>query len=236
MKIAILGYGKMGHEIEKIAVSKNHTIELVVDNETDWLTGIDKLTQCDVAIEFSNPNAVESNIYQCFKANVPIVVGTTGWHDKKASIEAYCMSAKQCMLTASNFSVGVNIFFEINKKLADLMNRFPDYDVSMEEAHHIHKLDSPSGTAITLANDIITKLDRKNQWSETENNQQTIPIHAVREGDIVGTHSVTYQSAVDYIQIKHHAYNRSGFALGAVLAAEYICGKKGVFTFGDIFK
>ena len=230
MKIALLGYGKMGKEIEKIALSKNHTISFIADlaNKDYSFT---ELKNADVAIEFSQPDAVLSNIDKCFQANLPVVVGTTGWYNEFEKIQERCLSQNQTLFYATNFSVGVNIFFEVNKQLAKLMNPHAEYEVDMEEIHHIHKLDSPSGTGITLANGIIENLDRKTAWTENEHaTADEVKINAKRMGEVPGTHTVNYSSSIDKITITHEAKNRIGFASGAVLASEWLVGKKGVFT------
>lgn len=234
MNIALLGYGKMGKEIEKIALNRKHQIVLKVDKDNaDTITSAD-LQTADVAIEFSTPHTVLSNIQKCFDANVPVIVGTTGWYDDFEKIKAACEKGKQGLFYASNFSLGVNLFFKVNKYLAELMNKYPEYDVCMEEIHHIHKLDKPSGTAITLAHQIISKMDRKNKWSIDDNSSDTLFIEDKREGEVPGTHIIKYRSAVDDIEIMHKAHNRQGFALGSVIAAEFMKGKKGIYTMEDI--
>lgn len=232
MKIALIGYGKMGKEIEKIALIRNHTIVLKID-ETN-AQDIAKLKVADVAIEFSTPHTVLRNIEKCFESQVPVVVGTTGWYNSFEEIKNKCQSQDAALFHATNFSVGVNLFFKVNSYLAELMNKYEEYEVSMEEIHHIHKLDKPSGTAITLANQVLAKLDRKNKWSIDEKDRETIFIKDVREGEVPGTHIVKYNSGIDDIEIMHKAHNRQGFALGAVLAAEFIQGKRGIYTMDDI--
>lgn len=234
MKIALLGYGKMGKEIEAIALQRNHEIVLKVDESNASTITLDDIKKADVAIEFSTPHTVMSNIRQCFEAKVPVVVGTTGWYDSFKEIEMDCLNKNGTLLHATNFSLGVNLFFKVNSYLAELMNKYDNYDVEMEEIHHIHKLDKPSGTAISLANQIIDKLDRKAKWSITDKNPETLFIKDVREGEVPGTHIIKYKSAVDDIEIIHKAHNRKGFALGAVVAAEFIKDKKGIFTMSDL--
>lgn len=234
MKIALLGYGKMGKEIEAIALQRNHTIVLKVDKTNANTFSIDELKQADVAIEFSTPHTVINNINKCFEAQVPIIVGTTGWYDQFSEIENNCTQKNGTLFYASNFSLGVNLFMKVNNYLAELMNKYDTYNVEMEEIHHIHKLDKPSGTAITLANQIIEKLDRKTNWSITSKTQETLFIEDKREGEVPGTHIIKYTSEVDDIEIMHKAHNRKGFALGAVVAAEYLKGKKGIFTMKDL--
>ncbi|MFA6924283.1 MAG: 4-hydroxy-tetrahydrodipicolinate reductase [Bacteroidales bacterium] len=235
MKIALLGYGKMGKEIEEIAVKKNHQIVLKIDiNNTQDLTK-ENLSKADVAIEFSIPEVAYKNILKCFEANVPVVSGTTGWLAQFEEVKKKCLLQNQAMLYSSNFSIGVNIFFQLNKKLAKLMNDFKGYDVSIEEIHHIQKLDAPSGTAITLANDILSVSEKKKNWvSNAESKNSELLIKSVREGAVIGTHIITYKSEVDKIEIKHEAFNRKGLAIGAVMSAEWLIGKKGIFGINDM--
>lgn len=234
MNIGLIGYGKMGKEIEAIATGRGHEIVLkVTSKNADY--SLDDLKKCDVAIEFSRPENVIQNIKSCFNANVPVVIGTTGWYKDLNTIRETCASENQSILYATNFSIGVNIFFELNKRLASMMNQHWSYDVSIEEIHHTQKLDAPSGTAITLAEDIISNLERKDQWhlgaTDLDN---AINIFSQRTDNIPGTHYVRYKSAIDDVEIAHVAHNRKGFALGAVLAAEFLQGKKGVFTMKDV--
>lgn len=232
MNIALLGYGKMGKEIEAIALQRGHTIVLKTTSTSDFTSN--ELQKADVAIEFSTPHTAISNIKKCFESQVPVVVGTTGWYDSFKEIETECIQKNGTLFHATNFSLGVNLFFKVNSYLADLMNKYENYNVEMEEIHHIHKLDKPSGTAISLANQVINKIDRKIDWSISENKPETLFIKDVREGEVPGTHIIKYTSAVDDIEIMHKAHNRKGFALGAVIAAEYIIGKKGIFTMNDL--
>jgi 4-hydroxy-tetrahydrodipicolinate reductase len=234
MKIALLGYGKMGHEVEKIATEYGHTIGLTIDNENDWNEKRDQLAGCDVAIEFSMPAIVIGNIYKCFEARIPVVVGTTGWHDQLQKVSADCMNTGNTMFYASNFSIGVNIFFDINRRLAGLLKEYPMYLPSMVEIHHTQKLDSPSGTAITLANGIIESNPKYTRFTESVPVEGEIPVHSIREGNVPGTHSVTWKSDIDQLTITHEAYSRRGFALGAVMAAAFIHERKGVFTMKDL--
>jgi len=235
MKIALLGYGKMGKEIERIALERNHEILMKIDTFEDWNEHIYDFLQADVAIEFSTPTTVLDNILKSFAANVPIVVGTTGWYDQLDTIRDLCVEKQQCLFYASNFSLGVNVFFEINKKLALLMNTHPEFEVFIEEIHHTQKLDAPSGTAITLANDIINNLKRKELWkNEMTENTEMLGIKSIRESNVPGTHIITYQSENDIIEIKHTAKNRLGLAMGAILAAEFVVGKKGIYEMKDI--
>ncbi|WP_299336801.1 4-hydroxy-tetrahydrodipicolinate reductase [uncultured Psychroserpens sp.] len=229
MKIALLGYGKMGKAIEAIAVERGHDIVLKVSSATESYT----LEHIDVAIDFSLPNSAVNNISNCLEHNVPVVSGTTGWLDQYDDIVSLCKSKNGTFLYASNFSLGVNIFFELNKTLAKLLKGLPQYKTSIEEIHHTQKLDAPSGTAITLAQGIIDQTDYKN-WTLESPKQNEIGILAKRIENVPGTHEVNYDSEVDSIQIKHTAHSRQGFALGAVIAAEYIYNKKGVFTMKDV--
>lgn len=229
MKIALLGYGRMGKEIEKIALSRGHEIVIRkdVDDEID-------ITLADVAIDFSVPHSAFNNIKNCIDNNVPVISGTTGWLEKYEEAVAICEEKNSAFIYASNYSLGVNIFFELNKQLAKMMRSLEDYNISMEEIHHTKKLDAPSGTAITLAEGIIENSTKKN-WELGDNtSKENIPIIAKRIPEVPGTHTVWYDSEVDSIEIKHTANNRKGFALGAVVAAEWILGKKGVFTMKDV--
>lgn len=234
MNIALLGYGKMGKEIEAIALQRHHAIVLKVDADNANSFSLHDLKKADVAIEFSTPHTVIQNIKTCFQAQIPIVVGTTGWYDTFADIEKECLAQKATLFYATNFSLGVNLFFKLNRYLAELMNKYEDYDVELEEIHHIHKLDKPSGTAISIAHQIIEKIDRKTQWSLSEKHHGNLWIKDVREGEVPGTHIVKYTSEIDDIEIMHKAHNRRGFALGAVMAAEFIFNKKGIFTMDDL--
>jgi len=229
MNIALLGYGRMGKEIEKIALERGHQIVLRKDNNQDI-----NLANADVAIDFSIPDAAFDNITTCFKNNVPVVSGTTGWLHKFDDAKAICKENKGAFIYASNFSVGVNLFFELNKQLAKLMNTTKEYSVDMEEIHHTKKLDAPSGTAITLAEGIIENSDKESWELDKKSDETVIPIVAKRIPDVPGTHSISYSSDVDTIEIKHTAHNRKGFALGAVIAAEWLVGKQGVFTMKDV--
>ena len=235
MKIALLGYGKMGMEIEKIALERNHEIVLKVnqDNLADLTT--ENLKKADVAIEFSTPSTALSNIQMCFNSKVPVVVGTTGWLDHLPECVAICNAGKGALFYASNFSVGVNIFFALNKKLAEMMQQYPEYKVEMEEIHHTQKLDAPSGTAITLAEGILEKNDRLQNWvNEPTNESSELGIVSKRITNVPGTHSIKYNSEIDEIFIQHTAHNRKGFASGAVLAAEFMKEKTGYFGMQDL--
>lgn len=233
----MIGYGKMGKEIASVATERGHEITATIDSEADWMEKIDNLRQCDVAIEFSTPDTAVDNIMKCFNIGIPVVVGTTGWYDQLESVVHDCRQrGNAALFVASNFSIGVNIMFDINRRLADLMNRYPQYDVQISETHHVHKLDAPSGTAITLADDIIDRLDRKEEWKLNGTQSDELCITAHREGEVSGIHQVTYNSEVDTISIRHEAKSRKGFALGAVLAAEFLEGKRGYFTMADLLQ
>lgn len=235
MKIALIGYGKMGHAIEEIAVERGHEVVLrITSSNKDEMTKAN-LQQADVAIEFTKPEAAQHNVLQVLDAGTAVVCGTTGWNEGLAKAKIKAEDKGTAFLQASNFSVGVNIFFEVNKLLASLMNDQPSYEVSIEETHHTQKKDAPSGTAITLAEQILDNLQRKKHWSkEVVESDDEFPVIAHRIENVPGTHVVKYSSAIDDIEIIHTAHNRKGFALGAVLAAEYIAGKKGVFTMQDV--
>lgn len=230
MNIALLGYGKMGKTIEQIAIKRGHNIVLTVDkDDKDY-----DITKADVAIDFSIPTVAFNNISNCLNNNVPVISGTTGWLENYNNAVALCNEKKGAFIYASNYSLGVNIFFELNKTLAKMMSTLKQYNVSMEEIHHTQKLDAPSGTAISLANDIIANNANYDQWKLDETSEKTIPIVAKRIADVPGTHTVTYESEVDTITIEHIAHTREGFALGAVVAAEWLVGKTGVFTMNDV--
>ena len=237
MKFALLGYGKMGKSIESIAVERGHEVVLKInaDNLEDLTQ--ENLSVADVAIEFSAPEHVLSNIGISLKVGTPIVVGTTGWYDQQEAVYKQVKEFNGTFLAASNFSVGVNIFFEINRRLAELMANQNSYTATIEEIHHTEKLDSPSGTAITLADGIIQQMGSYSSWENNPNEKkEVLEIVSFREPNIPGTHEITYDSDIDQISIKHEAKNRKGFALGAVLAAEFIQAKKGIFTMKDVLK
>ena len=229
MKIALLGYGKMGKVIERIALERGHEIVLKKDEFNTY----DGLSTADVAIDFSVPMAAVENISSCFQANVPVVSGTTGWLERYDEIIALCNEKKGGFISSSNFSLGVNLFFELNDYLAKIMAPYNSYSVAMEEIHHTQKLDAPSGTAISLANGVIEN-SNYTKWTLDKPAANEIQIEALRVEDVPGTHTVTYNSNVDSIEIKHTAHNREGFALGAVIAAEWLAGKQGVFTMKDV--
>ena len=250
MKIALIGYGKMGHMIEQIALERGHEIVSIID--VDNIEDFDSpaFASADVAIEFTNPTAAFANYQRAFAHNVKVVSGSTGWmQDHKAEVERMCTEGGQTLFWASNFSIGVAIFSAVNRYLAKIMNGFPQYNVEMEEVHHVHKLDAPSGTAITLAEEIIKGLDRKDKWvkgfqhaadgTESGSNKvapNELPIASIRRDEVPGIHSISYDSEADKITITHDAHSRKGFALGAVLAAEYTKEHTGLLTTSDLFK
>lgn len=250
MKLALIGYGKMGHMIEQIARDRGHEIVSIID--VDNIEDFDSpaFASADVAIEFTNPTAAFGNYQRAFAHNVKVVSGSTGWmQDHKADVEKMCSEGGQTLFWASNFSIGVAIFSAVNRYLAKIMNGFPQYDVEIEEVHHVHKLDAPSGTAITLAEDIIDRLDRKDKWvkgfqhaadgTESGSNKvapDELPIASIRRDEVPGIHSISYDSEADKITITHDAHSRKGFALGAVLAAEYTKDHSGLLTTSDLFR
>lgn len=230
MKIALLGYGKMGKTIEQIALQRGHEIVLKIDeNSADY-----DITSADVAIDFSIPAAAFSNISNCLNNRVPVISGTTGWLNKLPEAVELCKQKNGAFISASNFSLGVNIFFELNAHLAKMMRNLEQYTISIEEIHHTKKLDAPSGTAITLAEGVIENTDKESWALNVTTNEKVIPITAKRIDEVPGTHTVAYKSAVDSLEIKHTAHSRDGFALGAVIAAEWLVGKTGVFTMKDV--
>jgi 4-hydroxy-tetrahydrodipicolinate reductase len=235
MNIVLSGYGRMGREVEKVLLSKNYKCTGKIDTAEDWEHLEKEVKNADAVIDFSLPETVVKNILRCFESGVPVVTGTTGWYDELDAVKLKCDQLNGTLFYAPNFSLGVNLFFMLNKKLAGLMSSFRDYKVFIEEIHHIHKLDSPSGTAIKLARDIISKHEDLMNW---ENNPETdngsLPIFSKRMNEVPGTHAVNYVSMADRIELKHEALNRSGFAVGAVTAAEWVAGKKGVFTMDDM--
>jgi 4-hydroxy-tetrahydrodipicolinate reductase len=238
MKIALIGYGKMGKEIEKIALSRGHEIVARIDPIATGENFDDgNFEKADVAIEFTTPTVAFSNYQKCFEYNKPVVAGTTGWLDKLPEIKKACTENRQTFFYASNFSIGVNILFELNRHLAKIMNDRPEYDVEITEVHHTQKLDAPSGTAISLAEDLLENIDRKKEWKlEKAEEGSDIEIKAIREGDVPGIHTVKYESDVDEITIHHKAKSRKGLALGAVIAAEFAVKNKGFLSIKDMLK
>ncbi len=235
MKIALIGYGKMGKEIEKIALERNHQIlyKFDIDNIDEFTP--ENLKKADIAIEFTQPDSALENYKKCFEANIPVVSGTTGWLDDLPYIKSQCKQNGQTFFYASNFSIGVNMFFKLNEFFAKLMNNTEGYDVSISETHHTEKKDAPSGTAVTIAEKIIKNYNAKDNWvKENSVNDKEIVIRSFREGKVPGKHTVIYESDVDYIELTHNAKSRKGFALGAVLAAEFALNRKGFLTMDDL--
>ncbi|MDR1624088.1 MAG: 4-hydroxy-tetrahydrodipicolinate reductase [Tannerellaceae bacterium] len=235
MNIALIGYGKMGKAIEQLALGRGHTIVSVID-----LTNRDEFNSpafrsADVAIEFTTPGTAFDNFMQCFAADIPVVSGTTGWLNRLGDIKRMCEEEGKTLFYASNFSIGANILFALNTYLAKIMNKFPAYNVSITETHHIHKLDAPSGTAITLAESILENVERKKRWTLNKEEQPAdLPVYALREGEVPGIHEIVYESDADFVSIKHDAKNRAGLALGAVIAAEFTAGKQGFLGMNDM--
>lgn len=235
MKIALIGYGKMGKAIEEIAIQRGHEIVLKVGIENVEDNTIEQIRKADVAIEFTGPESAFENVTRCLEAGVPVVCGSTGWLTRFEEAKTFCLAHKGALLYASNFSVGVNIFFALNKKLAELIAPHQEYEVSLTEVHHTQKKDAPSGTAITLAEQILDVLPQKKQWvNQPSTNPQELVILSERIDPAPGTHIITYTSGIDDIEIKHTAHNRKGFATGAVLAAEFLKSKQGIFTMSDV--
>lgn len=243
MKVVILGYGKMGQLIEKFAMKRGHEIFLIVDKDNREFISASDIAEADVAIDFSEPAAALDNIHLCFEANLPIVVGTTGWYTHLDEVKSICEDENQTMLYGSNFSIGVNVFFHVNKLLAKAMSPYQQYDVQVEEIHHIHKLDAPSGTAITIAEGILENTPGKTNWvnnvidtgEEVIAKPDELLIESHRIEEVPGTHTVLYSSEVDQIEFKHTAHSRAGFALGAVVAAEWVQDKKGFYQVTEMF-
>lgn len=244
MRIALIGHGKMGKELEKAALNNRHEIVSVITSSNSGELNRLSLSQADVAIEFSTPSTVVANIYKCFDAKIPVVVGTTGWYEHIPEIKRRCEGEGNSLIYASNFSIGVNILFELNRMLASIMQLQPAYEISIEEIHHTQKLDAPSGTAITLANDIVDRVERKKGWididpeddDENKSRNGDLKIHSMRMGDVVGTHIIRYSSKVDQLELRHEAHTREGFVQGALVAAEWLLSHKGFFTMQDLLK
>jgi 4-hydroxy-tetrahydrodipicolinate reductase len=243
MNIALIGYGKIGRTIEMLGKRMGHQFPLVIDldNQEELTSG--KLKEMDVAIEFTVPRAAAGNIMACIDQGVPVVSGTTGWNTQFHEVEDYCLRKDGGWFQASNFSIGVNILFALNRMLARIMDQFPQYGVRMEEVHHVHKLDAPSGTAITLAEQILKEINRLDRWELAEsgetppsNTTGSFPVHALREGEVMGRHTVQYESEVDSITLVHNAKSRDAFAIGALMAAEFMIGKHGIYGMKDLLK
>ncbi len=227
----------MGKQIESLALEKKMEISAIIDNDIEWQEKISEIEQADVAIEFSTPETVVENIKKCFEINLPVVTGTTGWHNQFEDIKNKCIKTNNSLFFASNFNIGMNIFFALNKYIAGNAEYLKDYKISIEETHHTAKLDSPSGTAITLANDLINELSWINKWiNKKSDKNEELGIISHREGDVTGTHDITFESEFDIIKLSHSAKNRKGFAYGALIAAGWIIGKKGVYSMSDLLK
>ena len=241
MKIVILGYGKMGHEVEQTALQRGHEVAFRIDTEAEWEANRDGIAQCDVAIEFSTPATALNNISKCFDAGIPVVVGTTGWYDHLEEVRKRCEAEEHTLFFAPNFSIGMNFVFKLNREMAAFAQQY-DYRLGITETHHIHKLDKPSGTAVKLAEDIVKNNKNYNSWALKENvegpscNDNVLKINAIREGEIFGIHEIKALSQCDEITLRHEAFSRKGFATGAVIAAEFIQGKKGIYTMEDLIK
>lgn len=233
MKILLLGYGKMGHEVEQIALQRGHSIVATIDNVNEWAEKNDMLREADVAIEFSTPATALENIKRCFDIHLPVVCGTTAWYQHLEEIKERCVKEQQTLFYAPNFSIGMNITFMLNRYLAKITEKY-DYKLSLTETHHIHKLDRPSGTAVKLAEDIIESNGNYSSWSLNDCGEEVLHIEAIREGEYFGIHEVKAESECDIIQLRHEAFSRKGFATGAVIAAEFVEGKKGIFTMNDL--
>lgn len=237
MKIILSGYGKMNREVEKIATSRGHEIVGRFDNEKDWQGLDNKKIQADLVIDFSQPDVAIDNFTRCFKAGLPVVTGTTGWNEDLAKIKKLCLENNYAFFYSPNFSLGVNVFFHVNRQLAKIMDGMANYSVSIEESHHAQKLDAPSGTALKAVNDIIENSKRFVKWTnENSNDNSAIVVHSERIGEVPGTHEVIWESEADRLVLQHEAKNRSGFAFGAVLAAEFLQGKTGVYTMDNLLK
>ena len=238
MKAAIIGYGKMGREIERSLTERGHTVEFVVDADNAADLNAANLGRVDVALEFTTPSTAAANIRTCLDCGAAVVSGTTGWTDRLPEMEELCRTKGGALFYASNFCIGMNLMFRLNRRLAEMMNPFGGYEVSISETHHIHKKDAPSGTAITLAEGIVSGLDRKQGWvnAATCGDGSRIAVESIREGEVPGIHTVVYESEDDRLEIRHTIKNRRTLAMGAVLAAEFLCGKSGVYTMDDLLK
>lgn len=242
MNFALIGYGKMGRTIEALGSKQGHSFPVIIDEYSLDLFSAGHMKGIDAAIEFTTPAAAPGNIMKCIKLGVPVVSGTTGWNEKSADIENYCLQHKGTLFYTSNFSIGVNILFAMNRRLAEIMNHFPEYSVSMKEVHHVHKKDAPSGTAISLAEQILEMKEQISSWhlkgsnAAREEDSGSLPIEAIREGEVKGKHSILYESDLDSILLSHNAHTRDAFAAGVLLAAGFIKNKKGVFGMQDLLK
>lgn len=242
MNFALIGYGKMGRTIEALGIKQGNFFPVIIDEYNLDLFSAEHMKGIDAAIEFTAPAAAPGNIMKCIQLGIPVVSGTTGWNDKRKDIEKYCVENKGTLFYASNFSIGVNILFAMNRKLAQIMNRFPQYSVSMKEVHHVHKKDAPSGTAISLAEQIIEVKEQISRWhlkgsiTAPPEDSGSLPIEAIREGEVKGKHSILYESDMDSIILSHDAHTRDAFAAGVLLAASFIKNRKGVFGMQDLLK
>ncbi|MFW6019994.1 MAG: 4-hydroxy-tetrahydrodipicolinate reductase [Bacteroidales bacterium] len=235
MKIAIIGYGRMGKTVENIALQRGHSTPCIIDKQEDWQTRQEELKNCDVAIDFSMADVVVQNIERCHNMNIPVVTGTTGWDEQRLKMIEPVKNSGHTLFYAPNFSIGVNLLFELNRRLSQLIQGHTQYSGKIDETHHIHKVDAPSGTAITLANDIIKNHKAYSRWTkEQSQNNSDLPVHSQRIDEVIGDHKVTWDSDVDTLSIEHHAKNRNGFGLGAIIAAEWVKDKKGYYEMTDM--
>lgn len=235
LKIILIGFGRMGQEIKQVAEGRGHQILMTIDKDNQEDFTHENLKKADVAIEFTLPDVAYDNIMTCLKADLPVVSGTTGWMDLYYDVRKYCLENNKAFFYASNFSIGVNLFFKVNEYLARIMDHYTNYDVEIEETHHVHKIDTPSGTAVKLAESLINEIRRKNKWKkEKAERENDISVRSIREDEIPGIHKVTYSSSFDNIELKHSAKSREGFALGAVMAAEFIHNKTGIYSMDDL--
>lgn len=241
MRIVILGYGKMGHEVEQIALQRGHEVVYRIDTEQDWYYNIDGIADCDVVIEFSTPATAIANIEKCFELDIPMVIGTTGWYEHLDEISSRCKNEGHTLFYAPNFSIGMNFVFKLNKEMARFAQKY-DYQLDITETHHIHKLDKPSGTAIKLAEDIIDNNENYDYWMLDDEDEplnddaKMLRVNAIREGEVFGIHEIKALSDCDEITLRHEAFSRKGFATGAVIAAEFIQNKKGIYTMEDLIE
>lgn len=235
MNIAIIGYGRMGKEVKAVAERRQHHIGCIIDNENDWQAEWENLQKADVAIDFTYPESAPKNVHRCFELRLPVVTGTTGWDDARKKIRDTIEETGNTLFFAPNFSIGVNLLFELNRRLSALISPYDQYQPAISETHHIHKKDAPSGTAVNLAEDIINAHRNWTSWAKEKSTKPgEIPVRSKREGEVIGEHTITWESEVDDLQLHHHAKNRSGFALGAVVAAEWVKDKKGYFEMQDM--